>query len=213
MNTNIPIRKFHRMQEAKPKRTRKAHMRIRIGFLALLIIGIIYTGVQVVIFTGKFFDNHKIVTHQVLKVEINPPFTIESRKEKPRPEAQKKKEYVSPLPEGIEPLESYVPKAKAQIPIVAKLSSPVENWRPLVAKYFPPAEVDNALKVLNCESRGDPNAKSGTDDHGLFQIHAGLATYGQKIYDPEFNVKLAYNHYFKNRFWQPWVCARKLGII
>ncbi len=46
----------------------------------------------------------------------------------------------------------------------------VESWRPLVAKYFPPSAVDEALYIISRESRGDPNAGSGCK--GLFQIDA-----------------------------------------
>ena len=87
----------------------------------------------------------------------------------------------------------------------------VENWRPLVAKYFPSNQVDNALLTMSLESGGNPRAVSKTDDHGLFQINHGLANYGEKIYDPEFNVSLAYNGFFKTRGWKPWYAVR--GIL
>jgi len=90
-------------------------------------------------------------------------------------------------------------------------TSGVEQWRPLVAKYFPANQVDNALLTMSRESGGNPRAVSRTNDHGLFQINGGLQTYGEKIYDPEFNVSLAYNHYFKNRGWTPWCAVR--GIL
>lgn len=85
----------------------------------------------------------------------------------------------------------------------------VEQWRPIVAKY--PWPVDQAMLVLARESGGNPRAVSKTDDHGLFQIHGGLATYGEKIYDPEFNVALAYNNYYKTRGWRPWYSVQ--GIL
>lgn len=88
----------------------------------------------------------------------------------------------------------------------------VEQWRGLVAQYFPASQVNNALAIMSCESGGNPNAKSPTNDHGLFQVHNGLQWHGEKIYEPEYNVSLAYNSYFKPRGWQPWSCARKLGI-
>ncbi len=85
----------------------------------------------------------------------------------------------------------------------------VEQWRPLVAKY--PWPVDQAMLVLSRESHGNPNAVSKTDDYGLFQIHHGLEDYGQKIFDPEFNVWLAYNQYYKPRGWRPWYSVQ--GIL
>jgi hypothetical protein len=87
----------------------------------------------------------------------------------------------------------------------------VEQWRSLVSQY--PWSVNIALKIMACESGGNPNAVSRTNDYGLFQINHGLQNYGTKIYDPDFNVALAYNHFYVNRGWQPWSCARKLGII
>jgi hypothetical protein len=65
---------------------------------------------------------------------------------------------------------------------------------------------------MACESGGNPSSVSHTNDHGLFQVHNGLAVHGQAIYNPEYNVSLAYNGYYARRGWQPWTCARKLGL-
>jgi hypothetical protein len=46
----------------------------------------------------------------------------------------------------------------------------VAQWRPLVEEYFPAAEVNTALCVMYGESRGDPNAASGTGAEGLMQV-------------------------------------------
>ena len=46
----------------------------------------------------------------------------------------------------------------------------VARWRPLVAEYFPAEEVETALCVMYGESRGDPNAASGTGAEGLMQV-------------------------------------------
>ncbi len=97
----------------------------------------------------------------------------------------------------------------AQKAVTQTVSYNVEQWRPIVAKY--PWPVDQAMLVLSRESHGNPNAVSQTDDYGLFQIHHGLETYGQKIFDPEFNVWLAYNYYYKDRGWTPWYSVR--GIL
>ena len=92
-----------------------------------------------------------------------------------------------------------------------------EQWRALVAKYFPPEQIDNALAIINAESGGNPYAVSPTDDHGLFQINRGT-WYGyaenlplEMAYDPETNVRIA-SYIFNTRGWQPWTTARKLGL-
>lgn len=66
-----------------------------------------------------------------------------------------------------------------------------------------------------CESGGNPNAVSPTNDHGLFQINA---TYNRAdfervtgqpwsmVYDPGTNVRYA-AWLFGQRGWQPWYCA------
>ncbi len=105
-------------------------------------------------------------------------------------------------------------KAKASAAAAGQITAQavsynVEQWRPLVAKY--PWPVDQAMLVLSRESHGNPNAVSKTDDYGLFQIHHGLETYGPKIFDPAFNVDLAYNQYYKTRGWRPWYSVQ--GIL
>lgn len=76
----------------------------------------------------------------------------------------------------------------------------VEAWRDLVTAWFPAAEVDRALEVMWCESRGVPSATNPTSGAaGLFQhiprfwaersVAAGFA--GADIYDPEANVGVA----------------------
>jgi len=114
--------------------------------------------------------------------------------------------------EFVEIIEEIKPPQVVAGPIIQRQTAGVEQWRPLVAKYFPANQVDNALKIMACESRGNPNAVSRTNDHGLMQIHKGLAIHGQKIYDPEFNIQLAYNNYYKTRGWQPWTCRRKVNL-
>lgn len=93
--------------------------------------------------------------------------------------------------------------------VTAGVSYNVEQWRPIIAKY--PWPVDQAMLTMSRESGGNPRAISKTDDHGLFQIHGGYAKYGEKIYDPEFNISLAYNNYYKGRGWTPWYAVR--GIL
>ena len=76
----------------------------------------------------------------------------------------------------------------------------VEAWRPLVEAHFPASEVDRALDVMWCESRGDADATNPSSGAaGLFQhiprywaersVPAGFP--GADIYDPEANVGVA----------------------
>lgn len=73
----------------------------------------------------------------------------------------------------------------------------VEGWRTLVERHFPPELVQQALEVMHCESRGNPDAthpRSGAA--GLFQflestwawasVSAGFG--GASRYDPEASV-------------------------
>ncbi len=52
------------------------------------------------------------------------------------------------------------------------MSAGVEQWRPLVAHYWPADQVDLMLKVIDCESGGVPSVpnRHGSGALGLFQI-------------------------------------------
>lgn len=76
----------------------------------------------------------------------------------------------------------------------------VERWRGLVAAYFPAERVEEALRVMHCESKGDPNARNPhSGAAGLFQFMArtwGWASAeagfgGASVYDPEANIASA----------------------
>jgi hypothetical protein len=90
--------------------------------------------------------------------------------------------------------------------------SGVEQWRPLVSKYFGSA-TNTALTIMKCESGGRANAMNvnsgGSIDRGLFQINSCHGTHS--TFDPEKNVAYAYRLY-RSSGWKPWVCASKLGI-
>jgi hypothetical protein len=73
----------------------------------------------------------------------------------------------------------------------------VETWRPLVQQYFPEVLVEQALRVMACESRGNPDAvHPGSDATGLFQFLAGTWAFssvragfpGASRFDAEANV-------------------------
>lgn len=76
----------------------------------------------------------------------------------------------------------------------------VEQWRTLVERYFQPEDVDLALRVIGCESGGNPSIKHpNSSASGLFQhlgrfwpersVKAGWS--GADIFDPEANVAVA----------------------
>lgn len=87
-----------------------------------------------------------------------------------------------------------------QVPV--KVIPGVERYRALIAQYNWP--VDTALAIMQAESGGNPNAVSPTNDYGLMQIHDGLQTYGPQIFDPAFNIAIAYNVKYRSRGFRPW---------
>ncbi len=76
-------------------------------------------------------------------------------------------------------------------------SDVVERWRPLVTQYFQASDVEWALKIIACESGGNPNAANPTSSaRGLLQ-HLGRFWVGRSeaagwagasIFDPEANI-------------------------
>ncbi len=100
-------------------------------------------------------------------------------------------------------------------PASAKFDPNVERWRGIVAAYFPPAKVDEALSVMHCESRGNPNAVNPVSRaSGLFQHMpafwgersraAGVP--GASIFDPVANVRVAGWLYTRSGTWSHWSC-------
>lgn len=100
----------------------------------------------------------------------------------------------------------------------------VEQWRPLVQQWFPSSRVEEALRIIDCESNGDPeaiNPYSGAA--GLFQFlpstwASTAPPAGWGGYSPlhaEANVSTA--AWLANRYqelgyyyWTPWNCKRVL---
>ncbi len=101
------------------------------------------------------------------------------------------------------------------------LKPAVEQWRSLVASYFNPVMVDQALSIIQCESLGDPNAYNPySGASGLFQfipgtwavtsVKAGFG--GSSVFDPEANVASAawlasYYQAAGLNPWTPWHCT------
>ena len=69
-----------------------------------------------------------------------------------------------------------------------------------------------ALRVARCESRYNPNARSGSYV-GVFQIHRRTHAWrikkvgGKDLFDPMTNVRVAHS-LMKDKGWGPWTCAR-----
>ncbi|MFQ5968543.1 MAG: transglycosylase SLT domain-containing protein [Acidimicrobiia bacterium] len=94
------------------------------------------------------------------------------------------------------------------------------QWRPIVERFFRAPLVEDALWVMQCESRGNPDAtNSVTDAAGLYQFLSGTWTYassgagfaGASRYDPEANIASAawLAHRYQDRGsspWVPWSC-------
>jgi transglycosylase-like protein with SLT domain len=104
---------------------------------------------------------------------------------------------------------------RALSPAPAPAPRPVEEWRSLVSAYFAPEDVDLALRVISCESGGDPNAQNRSSGAaGLFQqiprywearaASAGMP--GASIFDPIANVAAsAYLAYTEG--WGHWAAS------
>lgn len=97
-------------------------------------------------------------------------------------------EYLAALAAYEEELEKY------------RWSGDIEQWRPLVEQYFPPERVQEAMRVMACESSGNPLAEN---DHstatGLFQFLDGTWAWmsvpagwgGASRFNPEANIAVA----------------------
>lgn len=103
---------------------------------------------------------------------------------------------------------------------MARFSPQVEQWRPLVSKYFAPEDVDAALAIMQAESGGVANRpsefnKQGTEDSwGLFQVniraHGGSP---EQWSDPETNVRYAAQLKNARGDWRDWYnSANSLGL-
>lgn len=90
----------------------------------------------------------------------------------------------------------------------------VEAWRPLIAAHFG-AYTDEALRVVACESGGDPNAQHPRSKAtGLFQVLPSWAprfgTTPDGLFDPATNVAIAKALFddgaSRGNRWSHWVC-------
>ncbi len=88
-----------------------------------------------------------------------------------------------------------------------------EDWRPLVAWFFEPEDVDRAIRIIRCESHGRAAAKNPKSTaSGLFQhlasawprraAKAGWA--GTDVFDPVANVAVAAWLVYHGGGWSHW---------
>lgn len=107
---------------------------------------------------------------------------------------------------------------------LAELSAPpwptgpgAEGWRTLVEQYFEPGDVDKAIRIIACESHGDPNARNRSSGaSGLFQHiprywperSRGAGFAGASVFDPVANVGVAawLVYDYPAGGWKHWVC-------
>lgn len=94
-----------------------------------------------------------------------------------------------------------------------RTGGPCGGWRNLIAAHFPASQVDNACRVMLCESNGNPSAKNPSSSaSGLFQIMWRLwrpdyvrVTGVDTPFDPSANVRFAAWLHARSG-WSPWVC-------
>jgi septal ring factor EnvC (AmiA/AmiB activator) len=101
----------------------------------------------------------------------------------------------------------------------------IEQWRSIVQQFFPSGRVDEALRIIQCESLGDADAYNPySGASGLFQFlpstwattapKAGFS--GSSVFDPVANIGTAFwladrYHDLGQSYWQPWSCRRVLS--
>ena len=91
----------------------------------------------------------------------------------------------------------------------------------VIARTFGQQHFDNAVRVAWCESRLNPDAvneanRNRTTDRGLFMLNDGgtmqrLGVNDREAFDARESTRAAWV-LFDDRGWQPWVCARLIGI-
>lgn len=73
-----------------------------------------------------------------------------------------------------------------------------------------------AIAVFTCESGLNPDAVNWNDAKITGKPSMGIAQlnrpYDVKYFDWRFNIDTAYREFYVPRGWQPWTCAKNLGI-
>lgn len=101
--------------------------------------------------------------------------------------------------------------------LVPRRPTDAADWRPLVAAFFAPEDVDRALRVIQCESKGDSDAKNPRSTaSGLFQHLASMwpprasaaGFTGVDVFDPVANVGTAAWLVYEGGGWSHWYPSR-----
>lgn len=85
-----------------------------------------------------------------------------------------------------------------------------EGMASIVATYFPESELCTALRIVACESGGNPDARNGSGASGLFQVmpfwadHYGYSRHS--LFDPMLNTEIAYRIWSEEGGWKHWSC-------
>jgi len=119
--------------------------------------------------------------------------------------------YFESIPPPTTTTTTTAPPVVVTAPAPASVSSGVEQWRDLVAAWFPADQVDFALAVMACESGGNPSAYNPSSASGLFQVKTFWAdAYGvshDALFDPATNVEIAAWIWGTQGGWSHWSCA------
>jgi hypothetical protein len=112
------------------------------------------------------------------------------------------------LQEGVQP--RHEPSPVVQV-VVSGAGAGAEQWRSLVAAYFPLEHVETVLRIIGCESSGRADAVSADGQNwGLAQINlVHLSRVGGDRYallDPETNIRVAAEVWRANSGFSPWAC-------
>lgn len=111
--------------------------------------------------------------------------------------------------EEVMPTADYVGAVATPPPANSGMGTNVEQWRSLVAAYFPADQIDRALRIMACESGGNPNAYNPSGASGLMQVLASWAdNFGytpSQLFDPDINLYVA-SLLYQDGGWGHWVC-------
>jgi hypothetical protein len=106
----------------------------------------------------------------------------------------------------------YWAESQPENPVFRGMGADVERWRTLVAVYFE-ANTDAALRVMACESGGNPEAKNPSSSaSGLFQFLASTwekvtgEDYPGNVFDGGSNIAAAAELSVGGSDWSQWSC-------